>query len=347
MSLTLAGASLAAAGIGAAAGAAQTGLSLGVGSSLNQRTRHWAERQAELQYQRSLNIMQLQNEYNRPEAQRQRLKDAGLSVGLMYGGNGNGGVSADAAAPQMASYTPIAPDTSGLSLIGQAGKTLMEGKLMEAQINKLNADAGNAEQDTKLKEAVTKSQEIENLIKQCTTPQQIMQAQANLDKTIAEIKVLNADELLKSQQQMKLANDLYWDNKLNALELLKKQADIALTNAKTDESKQRIQNMKKEIEKMENDMYVDRTNMNTEIEKAWIAKENMYSEAEMVRINQKQLELDEKRLNELERHNKELEDDADWQLWINGFNAVTKSINDANHNVIELVKSFNPLKKGK
>lgn len=347
MSLTLGAATLAAAGIGAASGLAQTGMSMSIGSSLNRRTRHWAERQAELQYQRSLNIMNLQNAYNSPAAQRQRLQNAGLNVGLMYGGNGNGGVSADAAAPQMASYTPIAPDTSGLSLLGQAGKTLMEGKLMEAQINKLKADTGNVNQDTKLKAALTDSQELDNYIKQCTTPQQIMQAQANLDKSIAEIKVLNAEELLKSQQQMKLANDLYWDNKLNAVELMKKQADIALTNAKTEESKQHVLKIRKEIEKIENDMYVDRTNMQTEIKKAWIAEENMYSEAELVRIQQKQFELDEKKLEELSRHNKELENDADWQLWINGFNAITKSINDANRNAVDLVKAINPLKRGK
>lgn len=347
MSLTLGAATIGAAGIGAASGLAQTGLSLGVGSSLNLRTRHWAEKQAELQYQRSLNIMNLQNEYNKPEAQRQRLENAGLSVGLMYGGNGNGGVSADAAAPQMANYTPIAPDTSGLSLIGQAGKTLLEGKLMEAQINKLKADTGNVNQDTKLKEALTESQELDNYIKQCTTPQQITQAQANLDKSIAEIKVLDAEKLLKNKQEMKLANDLYWDNKLNAIELLKKQADITLSNAKTDEAKQHVRNMRKEIEKLENDMYVDQTNMNTEIEKAWIAKENMYSNAEMVRIQQRQYELDEKKLEELSRHNKEIENDADWQLWINGFNAITKSINDANRNAVELVKAINPLKRGK
>lgn len=338
---------IAAAGITAAAGAAQTGLNLSMSGSLNRKTRKFAAEQADLQYYRSLNMMQMQNEYNSPAAQVARLKQAGLNVGLMYQNAGAGGESAQPAGPEMASWSPIAPNVDGLNLIAQAALQKAQIENMEADTEKKKEEAGNVKQDTILKEAVTKSQEIENLIKQCTTPQQIMQAQADLDKSIAEIKVLDADKLLKNRQQMKLANDLYWDNKLNALELLKKQADIALTNAKTDESKQRIQNMKKEIEKMENDMYVDRTNMNTEIEKAWIAKENMYSEAEMVRIQQKRLELDGKKLEELSRHNKEIENDADWQLWINGFNAITKSINDANHNAVDLIKAINPLKRGK
>ena len=181
-----------------------------MGNKMNKRTRDWAANQSKLQYERSLSLMNMQNAYNTPEQQRKRLEEAGLNVGLMYGSNGPTGTSADAAAPQIANYAPIAPDTNGLALVGQAGSMLMQNEMMKAQVDKLKSETGNIKQDTKLKEAVTKSQDLDNIIKQATTPQQIMQAQADLDKSIAELKVLNADELLKSQQQMKLANDVYW-----------------------------------------------------------------------------------------------------------------------------------------
>lgn len=55
---------------------------------LNER---WNRERAEIANNYARENWQMQNEYNTPEKQRQRLEDAGLSVGLMYGGAGSTG----------------------------------------------------------------------------------------------------------------------------------------------------------------------------------------------------------------------------------------------------------------
>ena len=80
-----------------------------------------------------------------PEAKVKQLKEAGLSVGLMYGQGGAGGTSSTAGA-------------QGQGAGGQQGKQpigILQGAelgLMAAQAKKLEAEADNLNQDTKVKE---------------------------------------------------------------------------------------------------------------------------------------------------------------------------------------------------
>lgn len=80
-----------------------------------------------------------------PEAKVKQLKQAGLSVGLMYGQGGAGGTSSTAGA-------------QGQGAGGQQGKQpigILQGAelgLMAAQAKKLEAEADNLNQDTKVKE---------------------------------------------------------------------------------------------------------------------------------------------------------------------------------------------------
>lgn len=57
--------------------------------------------QAELEYERNLALWNMQNEYNSPMAQKQRLTDAGLNPNLVYG-SGSATTAASAAAPYSA-----------------------------------------------------------------------------------------------------------------------------------------------------------------------------------------------------------------------------------------------------
>lgn len=83
-----------------------------------------------------------------PEAKVKQLKEAGLSVGLMYGQGGAGGTSSTAGA-------------QGQGAGGQQGKQpigILQGAelgLMAAQAKKLEAEADNLNQDTKVKEKQT------------------------------------------------------------------------------------------------------------------------------------------------------------------------------------------------
>lgn len=174
---------LIAAGVTAAAGLAQTGLNLSMSGSMNRKTRKFAKEQSDLQYYRSLNMMQMQNEYNSPAAQVERLKQAGLNVGLMYqNGAGAGGTSAQPAAPEQAQWSPSMPDTSGLNLIAQAALQKAQIENIEADTKKKNEEAGNISQDTKLKESMTKATDLQNTIQEATTEAQIMAAYQNIKK---------------------------------------------------------------------------------------------------------------------------------------------------------------------
>ena len=87
----------------------------------------------------------LYSELYSPEAKVKQLKEAGLSVGLMYGQGGAGGTSSTAGA-------------QGQGAGGQQGKQpigILQGAelgLMAAQAKKLEAEADNLNQDTKVKE---------------------------------------------------------------------------------------------------------------------------------------------------------------------------------------------------
>lgn len=333
---------IAAAGITAAAGAAQTGLNLSLSGSLNRKTRKFAAKQADLQYQRSLNMMQMQNEYNSPAAQVARLKQAGLNVGLMYQNAGAGGESAQPASPEMASWSPIAPNVDGLNLIAQAALQKAQIDNIEADTAKKKEETGNVKQDTQLKESMTEATQIQNEIQRATSPAQIAAAYTKVQESVANIKVLKADELLKSQEQMRLAQDMLWQNRLNAIEMVKRQTEIAYAEAKTDEARKNINLMSKQIEKLQNDMEISNLNMVNEIKKTWIEQEKMYNQKEVNDIMKRQLELDMTKLEEVKRHNQKTESQQNWRLLIDGVGTIGKIYNDSAKNMISLIDAVIP-----
>lgn len=89
------------------------------------------------------------NEYNTPEAQVRRMKDAGLSVGLMYGGAGNSGtaVSPTQTGAQGGGAGNQQGKAAGTVAGIQATSLALDAMMKEAQIQNIKAD-------TKEKEAV-------------------------------------------------------------------------------------------------------------------------------------------------------------------------------------------------
>lgn len=71
----------------------------------NKRQREWASEMFERQNERDIAFWQMQNAYNDPAAQMQRLKDAGLNPNLVYGSG------ADATAGPIATHSAPTPNT--------------------------------------------------------------------------------------------------------------------------------------------------------------------------------------------------------------------------------------------
>lgn len=258
MPLTEAGALAIGAGVSAATGAAN----LTFNGKMNKKSRRFAERQSKLQYERTINLMNMQNEYNTPEAQRKRLEEAGLNVGLMYGSGGAGGESASPAAPQAASWSP-----NPLNLdIGSMANSVNDTMLATAQARKLNAEAdavmGYKKEESEAKQALTKSQTVlANLdakVKSATTEAEIDAIRAEADKSQEEAMTAFFANKVKSatlSAEIKQVNANYLDTvysiklkdaniKLSGAELRKKVEEIETEKARAAELWEKVISLK-------------------------------------------------------------------------------------------------------
>lgn len=276
-------------------------------TNLNRENREFAQKESALQYQRSLNLMNLENEYGTPEAQVQRLKEANLSPSLMYGSSGAGGQSASAASPQMASYEGKMSEGS-LNLMANAMAQMATIRNIEADTDLKRSQAGETDSRSRLNEVNKIGQEIENVIQNATTTDQIKLAHMEVGKAIEEIKNLRADELLKNQDLFFKTLERAWGLQLMELEAAKKQAEIELTKANTDSTRQSINESIKRISKMATEMH--RLNMQTaiDIKNAKTSEENMLNQSLIAQIMAK----DSKTRQDILELDKEK---WDWQKW--------------------------------
>lgn len=141
---------IAAAVMGGAALAGQ-GINAALQGSNNKNARRHQIYMYDRQRADSLADWSMMNEYNSPEAQMARLKNAGLNPNLVYG---NGTVANAAAAPRSSdsgSWNPQAPQVDLGSAAGSAFQAHFDAQIKEQQINNLKAQEDNIHADTLLK----------------------------------------------------------------------------------------------------------------------------------------------------------------------------------------------------
>lgn len=154
------------------------------------RTIQANKEEAELAYQRQVEMWNRQNAYNTPEAQMNRFKEAGLNPHLIYGqGNAGNAAPPPAYQPPDIQYKYL-PDTT-YSAIGelmpaimQAGTWMQNMKLSEAEINKKEVDTQRSQT------AIELANETLSFLKE-KYPKVLKDLQNNLDlfpyqKSIAE-----------------------------------------------------------------------------------------------------------------------------------------------------------------
>lgn len=143
-------------GAGIAGGAINSAIGQGMGLIFggiqDRRQREQAKKLGEIQggqnrqqadYEQKL-AMDMMDKYGTMSAKRKQMEDAGLSVGLMYGGGGGGG----ATMPSSAGVAGVSGNTSD----GGVARTGM-GMQMAAQMALMNAQKENIEADTENKKA--------------------------------------------------------------------------------------------------------------------------------------------------------------------------------------------------
>ena len=144
----VAAAKLAPTAIAAAAGLASTGINALSQGSLNRKTREWNEAMYQKQRTDALADWARTNEYNAPLQQMARLKEAGLSPHLIYGGGANS-ISQPVRSTDTKSWSPNAPQIDGGQIVSQYFGVQQQQnalKIQEQQIQGLKLDNTYKEQ---------------------------------------------------------------------------------------------------------------------------------------------------------------------------------------------------------
>lgn len=208
-------------------------------------------------------------------AQRKQMQDAGLNVGLMYGGAGSGGTTQGGQSQMPTSA--VAP--GGGNEIGMGIQSAMAMAMMKAQIENTEADtelkkteagktggvdtakAGaeveNIMQQTKnakINESLMKYQEaiaqIETRIKQNTDLDAIEAVKLANEETKEEIRKTRADANVKEGTQDEIIKQLNTASQEQALRIEGQKLGLIKTTAETDAIKQSISKMVSEVNMM-------------------------------------------------------------------------------------------------
>lgn len=125
----------------------------------NERNREFTEYMYDKQYDNNIKMWNMQNKYDLPSAQKQRLIDAGLNPDLMYSGKG--------VSPSPNLQAAVAGSASSGSLPGYGGvaDAFNQGRLVDSQVRLTEAQTKNLEADSALKDSQRKGNLIDNRFK--------------------------------------------------------------------------------------------------------------------------------------------------------------------------------------
>lgn len=220
-----------------AAGSTATAISAG---KANKRGVAYAERENDLQRRFQIQMTDAQNAYMTPENQMKRLKAAGINPHY-YFGNGN-------TQPQTSGVPSsgggIQPNIKGVDYTGfaQVGQTILQGKLLQAQIDNINADTRKKNEET-TGQTLSNGISLGTLQNQPTSIDLDNQAkEAGIGKTTQEIELTKAkvenekqdlitkistNEKIREEINLVISQKNYTEEQINNL-----LTSIALTRAK-------------------------------------------------------------------------------------------------------------------
>ena len=185
-------------------------------SSMNKKTRQWNEVQYGKQRTDALADWARTNEYNSPLQQMARLKEAGLSPHLVYGGGANS-ISQPVRSTDTKSWSPNAPQIDGGQIVSQYFGVQQQQNALEIQKEQIRGlkIANDIAEGTKEDSMLTKG-----LTNQAT--------QAKIDNIMADTNMNRLKQSLQGLEYQKLEQEvkqLVVNNKYNALN---QQAKLAL-----------------------------------------------------------------------------------------------------------------------
>jgi len=198
----------------------------------------------------------MQNAYNSPTAQMDRLKAAGLNPNLVYGKGADAGMAAPIRSSSPGSYTAKFPELKSGQEIGgiamQAAQQMLQKRNLDqqayvqaAQIQKLGADAAKSLADTDLTKVKVDTAAFDLAMKQALKNATLTGADlknellgASVDNTRARTTyILDENERREALTAQNLQTA--------AVHILVKRMDMAKSQAEQDEIRARIENLKK------------------------------------------------------------------------------------------------------
>lgn len=178
----------------------------------NAKNRKYNLKLAELQNTWNRQQWQMENAYNSPAAQMERMKQAGLNPDMMYGGGLEGNLSA--ASPEMTSGVGSSPMSwSALGSKKTIGDTILQAKqleMMDAQVKNVEADTRNKGIEGDILESDAKFRDAMN--------------QGQLDLTYTQIRGIDSNIQLNDEQISKIRAEV--KNLDQQCENLKKTYDL-------------------------------------------------------------------------------------------------------------------------
>lgn len=163
-------------------------------ASMNRRTRKWNEEQYRKQRENALSDWNMQNEYNSPQAQMERLRKAGLNPNLVYG---NGATATSEAPPRQTDikpWTPHAPQIDS-NMVGDIVNRYYDVRIKEATYDNLRSQNTVIAEEALLRQAQTKAtlanaglSEFDLGFKTDSRQVDLQAKTANLDKTLADTR---------------------------------------------------------------------------------------------------------------------------------------------------------------
>lgn len=119
---------------------------------------------AEYQNAKAVENWRMQNEYNSPTQQMQRLQDAGLNPNLIYGSGTNGATGNSSSAAQVASPARMEAYQRPMNMLSDLGG-IVQGILALSQADKAKAETKNVEENTRLTQFNQVNAQLENALK--------------------------------------------------------------------------------------------------------------------------------------------------------------------------------------
>jgi len=234
--------------IAAGASLAGQGINAMAQGKMNRKTRQWNEKMYAQQRADSLSDYTMQNEYNSPASQMQRLRDAGLNPNLVYGNGATatGGTVRSSAAP---AWNPKAPQIES-SGIGNSLMSYYDIQLREAQTDNLRTQNTVLAEEKALKAAQTYATlmgatktGIDSESQKFDLSQRVRLADTAAEAAKASLDKIKADTTFTTDSNTRANQRQPYDLAMVVENILTQEAGRKLTSAQIDSINAQIKNM--------------------------------------------------------------------------------------------------------